>query len=548
MNISLICTIAVSAVALLYLIIGVIWGLKRGFARSLFRLVSLAVAAVIAYFVSVRLIAVFGDTIREKLTALVDAKAASIAELIHASETLVKYILSILTALLAPLLYSLLFMLLRTLLWILYAALCMFLPSKKKKPIDTLSRVTGVVVSVVGCALIVISLLMPYAGYLRFAADSYPKVVEAEVFVNETLPPELDGELSAGANNKAVAAIRRLGGDFLFSHLSAGASGLDLDRECDALLRLYGAIYDVSLIDFNAIFDENKTTDLTAIRVGLIGAVEDDENMKTILAEILSFAAGKWKDGETVLSVNIKEQLPEGYETALDAPLDRLAHTTPETVCTDLVDLTDSIETISETYVYLHKVSRTTSDDKVTQDELRGDMEQILISLTPGSAELVSSALTTTIENNDNLKNQVGEENTATIAGIVSDSLESIAEMDEEERKKEAAAINNLISYTTKGRRDEITSEGLIDDILASKTVQEVVSEKGKVDEETGKPATTLTVTTKQKAEMDAAIDARLADTENSLTEEERATLEALRSMMVAKSSTAAGGETTPAE
>ena len=174
MNISLICTIAVSAVALLYLIIGVIWGLKRGFARSLFRLVSLAVAAVIAYFVSVRLIAVFGDTIREKLTALVDAKAASIAELIHASETLVKYILSILTALLAPLLYSLLFMLLRTLLWILYAALCMFLPSKKKKPIDALSRVTGVVVSVVGCALIVISLLMPYAGYLRFAADSSP--------------------------------------------------------------------------------------------------------------------------------------------------------------------------------------------------------------------------------------------------------------------------------------------------------------------------------------------------------------------------------------
>ena len=49
--------------------------------------------------------------------------------------------------------------------------------------------------------------------------------------------------------------------------------------------------------------------------------------------------------------------------------------------------------------MYLHKVSRTTSDDKVTQDELRGNMEQILISLTPGSAQLVSSALTTTIEN-----------------------------------------------------------------------------------------------------------------------------------------------------
>lgn len=55
-------------------------------------------------------------------------------------------------------------------------------------------------------------------------------------------------------------------------------------------------------------------------------------------------------------------------------------------------------------------------------------------------------------------------------------------------------------------------------------------------------------MTTKQKAEMDTAIDERLADTKNPLTDEERATLEALRNMMIAKSSTAAGDETTPAE
>ena len=74
------------------------------------------------------------------------------------------------------------------------------------------------------------------------------------------------------------------------------------------------------------------------------------------------------------------------------------------------------------------------------------------------------------------------------------------------------------------------------------------MSEKGKTDGETGEPGTTLTVTTKQKAEMDTAIDERLADTKNPLTDEERATLEALRNMMVAKSSSAAGDETTPAE
>lgn len=173
-------------------------------------------------------------------------------------------------------------------------------------------------------------------------------------------------------------------------------------------------------------------------------------------------------------------------------------------------------------------------------------MEQILGSLTPGSAKLVSSALTSTIENNENLKKQVGEENTVAIAGIVSDSLAGIAEMGEEEKKAEAAAINNLISYTTASRRDDVKSDELLDDILASKTIQSVVKDKGQTDEETGEAKTTLQVTQKQKDEMDAAIDHRLADTENPLTEEEQETLEALRAMLVVKK-TAAGG-TTPTE
>lgn len=554
MNLSLICTITVSAVALIYLIVGIIWGIKRGFARSLFRLITLAAAAVIAFFITAGIINACGDTITAKLLGLADTYAAQIAELLHASESLIRYALAIAIALLAPLLYTALFMLLRALLWILYAALCMFLPTKKKKPIDSLSRVTGVIVSTVGCALIVISLLMPFAGYLRFAADSYPKVVEAEVFINDTLPQGLDAQLAAGADNKAVLAVRKLGGDLLFEKISRQASkndtywkdGLDLDRERDSLLRLYGAVYEVSLIDFEAIFDENKTTDLTAIKVGLVDAVGDSEIMKTILAEVLSYAAGKWKNGEGVLSVNIKEQLPEEYKTALDEPLEQLSKTTRETVCDDLTDLACSIETISDTYVYLHKVSRTTGEGRVGQDELRGDMEQILGSLTPGSAKLVSSALTSTIENNENLKKQVGEENTVAIAGIVSDSLTGIAEMGEEEKKAEAAAINNLISYTTVSRRDDVKSDELLDDILASKTIQSVVKDKGQTDVETGEAKTTLQVTQKQKDEMDAAIDHRLADTENPLTEEEQETLGALRAMLVVKKT--AAGETTPTE
>ena len=105
----------------------------------------------------------------------------------------------------------------------------------------------------------------------------------------------------------------------------------------------------------------------------LIDAVGDSEVMKTVLAEVLSLAAGKWANGEEFLSVNIKEQLPDAYKTALDEPLAHLSETTKDTVCDDLRDLACSIETISDTYVYLHKMSRTTGDDRVGQEELKAD-------------------------------------------------------------------------------------------------------------------------------------------------------------------------------
>lgn len=533
MNVDLICTIAVAAVVVIYLIVGVSWGIKRGLARSLFRLLTIAAAAVISYFISVGLYRQFGEMIRTYLLTLVDQYAASLAELIHASETLLTYVLQIAIALLAPFLYAIIFCILRVLLWIVYAALCMFLPSRKKKPLDFLSRLTGIAVSVVGCAVIVVSLVMPYVGYLRLAAVVLPKVETSTLLPEGTIPEDVDVILETANENKAIRALDAMGCRFLFDRITG--SVMDIEGECDSLLALAEAVNKVADVDFSAIFDETQSVDLSPVRIDLIDAVEGNKTMKTALAELLSYAADKWQRGEEVLSINIKEQLPDGYRSALDAPLDKLAHTTPATVCDDLRALADSIETISETYVYLHKVSHA-GDGKADQETLIRDMENILTSLTPESAELVSDTIASTIRDNEQLQSQVGAENASAIASIMSDSLTGIAELSEEEKKKEAAAINNLISYTTDSRKDEVTSDALLDDILESSTIRTVVTEKSQPDAETGEDGTKITVTAAQKAEMDAAITAKEADP--TLTEEQRETLEALRSMLVAKGTT----------
>lgn len=539
MHITLISTIVISVFAAVFLIVGLVWGVKRGFARSLFRLLTLIAAAVVAYLISVGLSVRFGPQIQTKLFEWVDANAAQISEILHASPSLITYALGIVCSLIAPILYSLLFFLLRLLFWIVYAALCLFLPSRRKKSLDGLSRLTGVVVSVAGSALIVISLLMPYAGYLGVAAEMYPKVLTADVLTEESIasmPEGLEAELNAASDSTAVGLVNRFGGTYLFGALTA-SGGVDVETEFETFLLLFPAVRDIAAIDFGAMFDPDTELDLSPIREELIPAIGTSEDLTQILAEILSYAGGKWLAGEEVLSVNIREQLPEDYKDALDAPLQRLANTTKATVLADLTDLTDCIETVAKTYTYLSLVGDASST--VSQAELRENMEGILASLTPGSAELVSSAITATLVNNA----QVGE-NTEAVASIVSDAIMDVATLSEEEKKAEAAAINNLISYTSDTRQEEVDASEVLDAVLASQVVRDVVTEKGAVDETTGQAQTTIKVSDAQYDAMNAVIDAK--ETEE-LTEEERNTLEALRRILVTSSgdeSGETGGET----
>lgn len=520
MNIQLISNIAIAAVTVIFLIVGIIWGLKRGVMRSLFRLVTIAAAAVIAYFISMGLTTRFYPQIQSAIATLATKGGEVLVEVTNASPSAVDFVVNLGCALVAPLLYTLLFCILRPLLWFVYAALCMFLPSKKKHPISGLSRGLGVAVSTVGCFVIVISLLMPMAGYMKLASGVYTDVKESGVVSTEGVPADLEEQLTTAANAKSVGLVDKLGGDFLFSHLST-ASGVDIRAELNSILNLIPAVMRLSEINFEAMFDDSENVDLSPIKDDLIPAVDNAEELKSILAELLAYAGGKWLRDETAFGFDIKANLPAEYEGTLDAVLARLEKTTAATVTTDLTDLVNTVQTIADTYTYLYCIGD--KSNTMTQEELQGAMSDILKGLTPGSAELVSQAVTSTL-----VENALVGTNTGVIADLVSDSLTEIATLTDEEKEVEAAAINNLISYTSAVRKDDVKSEEVVDALLESQTVQNVIQEKGTIKEGETEPETKIAVSATQMAAMETAI----TEKELTATPEELATLEALRNML----------------
>ena len=520
MNIQLISNIAIAAVTVIFLIVGIVWGLKRGVMRSLFRLVTIVAAAAIAYFISMGLTTRFYPQIQSAIATLATKGGEVLVEVTNASPSAVDFIVNLGCALVAPLLYTLLFCILRPLLWFVYAALCMFLPSKKKHPISGLSRFLGVAVSAVGCVVIVISLLMPMAGYMKLASGVYADVKESGVVSTESMPADLEEQLATAANAKSVGLVDKLGGGFLFSRLST-ASGVDIRAELDSILNLIPAVMRLSEINFEAMFDDSENVDLSPIQDDLIPAVHNAEELKCILAELLAYAGGKWLRDETAFGFDIKASLPPEYEGTLDAVLARLEKTTDDTVTTDLTDLVNTVQTIADTYTYLYCIGD--KSNTMTQEELQGAMSDILKGLTPGSAELVSQAVTSTL-----VENALVGTNTGVIADLVSDSLTEIATLTDEEKEVEAAAINNLISYTSAVRKDDVKSEEVVDALLESQTVQNVIQEKGTIKEGETEPETKIAVSATQMAAMETAI----TEKELTATPEELATLEALRNML----------------
>lgn len=527
------------------LIQGILIGRKRGMLRAGIRTGTLILSAFGAFYIAKALIKTYGPTVEKVVGNLIGNMAAEVAELFHASPTMLHYLTDIATALAAPLMFLILFIVLRLFSLLVYGVVCIFLPKRehetvvdkngnqhrgRRKPLNPLSRLLGMALSCCGALVIVFCLAMPLTGYLDYVATVYPAAKETGVVPEGVVPASIDGQIEEIHECRAMTVMGRVGGKTAFAKLTVMQDGNShATDETMVLLNLVPAVMGVQEIDFDAAFEAEKPLDLSPIDEGILPVIEDSSQLRQILAEIMKEAGTKWSVSEEFLGINIKEQLPEAYKNSLDSALVRLSATDADKVIGDLHDLTDTVELVSATYNYMVDVSDTTN---VTPEQLQSKMNDILNQLTPGNAELLSDAISAEIVGNANL---AGNKTAGTLAGIVGGALTEVAEMpaDSEERKTESEAINHLFSYASTSRNESVTSEELLDSYLSSQALKSSVTEEVKnTDPETGETAQ-VTVSATQKAAIDAEVEKRLAD--DALSEEDRAALEALKDLFKAQ-------------
>lgn len=534
MSIHTIVLAVMGGIAAVVLLFGLIRGLRRGFARSLARLVTLVIAAAASFILTVVGIQKTEPLIEGTVKPYLLERAAAVADIFSASPSMLHYVVEVVCFLAAPIIFLLIFCVMRFVTWLLYLIVAAFLPKKKrtnrngkeKRYVSGISRLAGMAVSSVSAVLIIIALLMPFAGYLTYGSHLYSTLETSQLVAEGTLPPEVEGELVSLPDNPAVKLVNLLGGAYLFDALVTMEDGEShATDEIDTLLSVVPHALSLAEIDWAAVFEGEGGMDLSAIDEGILPAVGHSPLLCQILAELMSTAATKWHNGETFLGISVKDQLPETYMNALDAVLVHLSQASRDSVIGDMQSLSTTLQLVSETYAYMMRV-----DDVInyTHADLENHMDEILATVTPETAAFFASAISIDFVGVANLE----DDSTRTVQRMMTDALENIAEMDGEERTAEAEAINNLVTYSSGVRQNgesAVDATQIVDTLLSSSAVMGAIDEMATPDPETGETET-VTITAEQRLALTEA----LAERALTATPEELAQLASIDALFVA--------------
>ena len=512
----------------LALLFGIIRGYRRGFLRSTIRTILLIGCAVLSLLLT-RFAAVnYGSVVESLFGHYLYDIVGILEELTTASSAFTTYIIDVLFAIVSPVMYLIFFFVLRFVTWILYLLILIILPKpwkkvkkqaesasgnmlgvqdtkkkakkKKKKKFSGFSRLLGVLISVAGALILFVSFIMPISGTLNLTKDLYQELVDSELLPleDEAVKEEIE-EIIAITNHPLVKMTDKCGGKYLFERLTElGDSGVTVEHEVQVVIQMIPAIQDLQNINFSAIFDAEETVNLSIITDDLLPLLHESERMEVVLAEVISIAATKWEMGEMFLGVDLKGQFPEQYATTLDGVLKRLKNTMQNTVVDDLNDLTATVVLIDEAFTYMSGIS---NSDKHATENLQENMREIINDLTPGTAELLGTALS---------KEMIGEaglsdENSVTVQNMITSALVGISEKEGAEREAESDAIHTLISYTSEERRGDVSAEDVVDVLLTSDVIQQAITDEA-APKENGESGS-VTISATQKASLDAVIE-----------------------------------------
>lgn len=239
--------LGIFAVFVISAISGLLFGLKRGFAKTLLRLITIAVSALASF---VLIIWVFdfvdgwfaGKTMTEAIvsvwpdyTSVADEGVQKLVSSFDAA-TAERLLMLITSIVVAPVIFVGVFYLLKALTMIVYAIFAGILGFVKKEK-NIISTLLGGALGLVQGVLIAAVAMLPTSGLLGLAADlrepltSADKPDETVAIVEEFYKTYLDDAV----NSNTVKILRTYGGDFVFEKMSRiNVRGTEVDMRIEA--------------------------------------------------------------------------------------------------------------------------------------------------------------------------------------------------------------------------------------------------------------------------------------------------------------------------
>ena len=296
------------AFALLTILVSMFYGLKRGFGKTVIRIVTIAAAAGIAYFVAMGITdfidsQVAGMTLEELITKYyADYETAVQPEIreiiasfdIETAQLIVDVVIAIVTA---PVVFIAAFYIIKAVLFVVYWLLGAIVAGGRHK--GFFSRLLGAALGVVQGVLVAVVVLLPVCGFLTLAGEAREELTNREDLSPETVEA-VDGFYTAylddAISSPVVTLIGQYGYDTVFKGLThATVEGEEYDMREKAVL-LAGVAVDVMELkgmDWKAP-NPDQQVDIERILHSMAG----DEYMAKILAGVL-------RGSSTALTENI---------------------------------------------------------------------------------------------------------------------------------------------------------------------------------------------------------------------------------------------------
>ncbi len=365
MTILTIVNIAFWVIIGIFVLISTLIGFNRGIVKSVNRLIMLVISILLAVLTCNLIMNISGEQISNVVITQLNNSGAikEFEELFTASPTLEQYLPTLAMHLVAPVIFLFLFILYALLTLIIGAIINIFLKGLRNKEKGVLSHVLGMITSAVGGLIISVSVLMPFAGYGLNASKVYTQL-ENEGLI-ETTEAEGANELADGLRGIKDQFVV----NFVYTLSSPMFNGVTTYKNVEgknssvvedvySILGFVPEVMNLSKMDFTDV----ENIDLTPLK-NIVSGIGDNAQIKTIVAEILSYASGKWLNNEPFMGLNIKEQLPEDLKFALDPALNKLKSTTKDTVVDDLNDFISEIETLKSVYPAVKEISKMNFSD-----------------------------------------------------------------------------------------------------------------------------------------------------------------------------------------